>query len=140
MKKYTLTHCKNNPDKHKETSWEDFDTIMRSLKVREAIIFAVDDDFSEAGLVKRAIIGQLILKKDNVNFLDDYCIVSHEEKGHILPCIILLDPELKYAVEKAIEFRENKFLIQCVITDDNQFHVNECELNPIDQRFNLSMN
>ena len=140
MKKYALAHCVNNPLIHQKTTWEDFEKIMRSLNVREAIIFPVDDDFSEAGLVKRAVIGQLIIKKDGVNFLDDYCIVSHEEKGLILPCIILLDPELEYAVVKAMEFRDNKFFIQCVITDDNQFHVNECGLDQIDQRFNLSMN
>ena len=140
MKKYTLTHCVNNPTNHTETSWADFEKIMRDLNAREAIIFPIDDVFTEVSLVKRVLIGEGILKKDGVNFLDSFCLIAQEENGVILPCIILLNSELKYAVMKAVEFRENTFFIQCVITDDNQFKVGECEIVQADPKFNLMVN
>ena len=54
--------------------------------------------------------------------------------------MILLDSDLQYAVVKAMEFRANKSFIQCVLKPDNSFIVNECNMTPVDEQFNIRVN
>jgi hypothetical protein len=55
--------------------------------------------------------------------------------------MVLLNPELKYALTKALEFRENTFIIQCVINEkDITMHVNKCGIVRHDGQLNLSVN
>jgi len=141
MKKYSLAKCKNNPLDYQIVDWNEFEKEMREQKIEEAIIFILDDVADKETLVKRFVIGELLLSKDNVRHLDEYCLIDHDDNDRLMPCMILLDPELKYAVIKALEFRDNKSFIQCVIVQkDNLFKINECELVKYDKRLNHLVN
>ena len=140
MKKYSLAICKKTPSDYQIIKWYALKQIMQNQQVREAIIFPVADAASEFELAKRYLIGKIIIEKDRVKHLDEYCLVDHENGDQLLPCLILLDPDIQYAVVKALEFRANKSFIQCVLKPDNSFIVNECEMAPVDEQFNIRVN
>ena len=140
MKKYSLAICKTNSSDYQVIKWYDLKQIMQNQQVTEAIVFPVADAASEYELAKRYLIGKIIIEKDRVKHLDECCLVDHENGDQLLPCMILLDPDLPYAVVKAMEFRANKSFIQCVLKPDNSFIVNECNMAPVDERFNIKVN
>ena len=141
MKNYSLVKIAADPSKQENISWASFEERMRKHRVKEAIIFAVGEDLTLVNLVKRTIISQVIVNPDKVKCWDEYCIVEHENGDRIIPCLVLLDPEIDYAVIKAIEFQQNEYVIQCRFTQpDNQFIVNKCEIETRDTACNFIMN
>ncbi len=140
MKKYSLTICKKTPSDYQVIEWYDLKQIMQSKQVTEAIIFTIAETAMEYELAKRFLIGKIIIEKDRVKHLDEFCLVDHENGDQLLPCIILLDPGHQYAVVKALEFRQNKSFIQCLLRPDNSFLVNECDMAPVDEQFYIRVN
>lgn len=141
MKQYSLVRIKNKETEKEAISWATFEEKMKKHQVEEAIIFAVGKELTTVNLAKRSIISEVIVKPDQVGCWDEYCIVDHENGGKVIPCLVLLDPEIEYAVIKAIEFQPNDFLIQCrFILPDNRFIVNRCELDLPGSGNNLSIN
>ncbi len=140
-KKYSLAICRNNPIEYEIVPWTEFEQIMRRDKVSEAILFIIDDDANEVSLARRYIIGDLILKNDGLDHYDEYCLIDHQNGDRLYPCTVLLNPEIHYAITKAVEFRENESIIQCVIfRADDTFNVKEYELVRFDNRFNSQVN
>lgn len=139
--KYSLAICRNDPSDYQVVPWSEFELTMRHDKVSEAIIFIIDDNVTEVSLAKRYLIGNILLEKDGLGHYDEYCLIDHNNGDKLYPCMILLNPEIHYAITKAIEFRENESIIQCVIfrTDDT-FLVKEYELIRYDTRFNTQVN
>lgn len=141
MKKYSLAICKNDPADYQIIAWTDFEKVMRKNNIGEALIFISADDASPVNLAKRAVLGSLIISKDHVKYFAEYCLVDHEDGDKLLPCMALLDADIKYAMIKAVEFRENKSIIQCVIFEkNNEFSVKEYELIRYDKGFNTQVN
>jgi len=138
--KYSLAVCETKPSDYQIVKWYDLKHIMQEQKVTEAIIFPVAETATEYELAKRYLIGKIIIEKDRVKHLDEYCLVDHENGDILLPCLILLETDLQYAAVKAMEFRLNKSFLQCVIKTDNSFIVKECEMIPADENLNFRVN
>ena len=141
MKNYSLIKIVNDPAQQESVSWRSFEQVMKEQEIKEVIIFAVGAELTSVNLCKRMIINKAIIEPDNVGCWDEYCIVDHNDDDRIVPCLVLLDPEIEYAVIKAIEFQPNDYFIQCRIMEgDNRFVVNKCELEFRDPEMYLLMN
>lgn len=140
MKKYSLALCENNPSEFQIITWDAFEIELHKLQLREALIFGLDKEANPVSLAKRLILGQVIISADKVKHLDDYCLIDHKDNDRLVPCMILLDADLDYAIAKVLEFGTNKSLIQCLTLDDGTFKVNECKIVEYDKRFNLQVN
>ncbi len=140
MNEFTLAIVGNNPSDFQMQSWSEFEKVMRKAGDREAIIFFLSDNADQVSLAKRILLSELILKKDNVKHLTNYCLINHKKNNNLQTCMILLDPELNYAAIKAIQFYPNDFFIQCLINDKGVFSVNKCPLEVYDSDFNDKVN
>ena len=140
MEKYSLALCKSNHEEYQILTWNSFELELYNQQINEALIFALDKDANPVSLAKRLILGQLIISANGVKHLDDYCLIDNTDNGRLIPCMILLDADLEYAIAKVLEFGTNKSLIQCFILDDGTFKVNECKIVEYDKRFNLQVN
>lgn len=92
---------------------------------------------------------RIFTKEDMKEFLFRLVITLHSMdlvenwmlKDRLMPCIVLLDVNVKDAITRAVMYRENKSIIQCVIfRQDDKFNVKEYELVRYDSRFNEQMN
>ena len=141
MEKYSLAIRNKNSSDFKVITWNDFEQVMRRDKVQEAFIFISADDLSEENWAKHAILCYAMLAKQGIKHYGKYCLVDHEDNDRLMPCIVLLDVDVKDAMVKAVLFRENKSMIQCVIfSNDDRFNVKEYELIRFDKRFNSQVN
>ncbi len=140
-KKYSLVRRIGKPLEQEPVSWQAFEQLLRSKKVDEAIIIIMESgDSIQSGIAKMLILAHAIFKPDGVDCIEDLLLVDHEEKDILLPCIIFLQPELEYAVTKAMLYGSRKSIIQCIITNDDKFHVNECELTGPHEFFGHELN
>ena len=130
MKQLSLAKITGKASEQEIVSWQEFELLMRSKKINEAIIIIMEADESiEVGIAKTLILKELIFSPDGVDCIDGYLIVDHTEKDKLLPCIIFIEPKIEYAVEKAILYGSRQSVIQCIITNNDEFHVNECKLS-----------
>lgn len=130
MKKFSLVKMTGKISEEEPVSWQEFELLMRSQNVKEKIIVIMEaDDSIEVGVAKTLILKELIFNPDGADCLDGFLIVDHTEKDKLFPCIIFMDPKIEYAVEKAILYGSRQSVIQCIITKDDKFHVNECKLS-----------
>ncbi len=141
MEKYSLAVCKNDPNDFGVVSWDDFSQEMGMRGVKEAIIFAISNSAEHDILDERQLLGKLFVAPDGVQYLDEYCIIDHSQANQLLPCLVLLDPDLNYAAAKAQELWDNKTVLQWRIdSDDGRISVIERPLITPDLLSGISKN
>ncbi len=119
MEKYSLAICKEDPSARKIISWDDFMQTMRKRSAAESIIFATHQMADSEMLADRTLINQLIIAIDGVRHLDGYCLIDHSSNDRLMPCLVLLDPDMQYAADKARMFYNNTSVIHCLLDPDN---------------------
>ncbi len=119
MEKYSLAICKEDPSDCKVISWDDFMQTMRKRGAAESIIFATHEIANFRMLADRTLINQLIIAIEGVRHLDGYCLIDHSSNDRLMPCLVLLDPDMQYAADKARVFHNNNSVIHCRLDPDN---------------------
>jgi len=126
MKEYSI--CRDpkteSPDK---LTWDEFGEIMKSQGVGEAMIYFTADKYDRKRTIERAIFA-LLVEKDGEKVWAEYNIIDHENGDKIRPCLVILDADPKYVLQRSILHYENTFVFQCIFMNTGEYRVNKLEL------------
>ncbi|MFW6351337.1 MAG: hypothetical protein ACOC2E_03035 [Bacteroidota bacterium] len=137
---YTLAIVKSESQNIQKVSWNNFHQKMKQENITEAIIIPTDKEATDVNLAKRLLIGRL-MKNNDVNHATDYAIIDHSDNDRLLPCILLFNPELQFAIMTTLQVNPDKYFIQAVIPQNSdELHINKCPLTEYDESFNDTVN
>lgn len=137
MKEFSICRDQLNAEPQK-LQWEQFRAIMEEEGISEALIFYTDDHYSEVNRAKKYI-SRVMIEKDGEKAWAEYNIVEHRNEDRIMPCLVLLEVDIQYALRRALHLAyRNEFIIRCLITDDGKLLVRKYDI--LEQEFGFSAN
>ena len=126
MKEYSI--CRDSKaDSPEKLTWNEFGEIMKSQGVGEAMIYFTADKYDRKRIIERAIFA-LLVEKDGEKVWAEYNIIDHENGDKIRTCLVILDADPKYVLQRSILHFENTFVIQCIFMNTGEYRVNKLEL------------